>query len=251
MRPVEIDDSSARYLRGIGEERGPRAFPPTEINESGRPERLKRPSVIQAEEAARLIVFNVHAQLNCHLRNEWTVRVGIWSEELDALFGLCLHHFDSTCGLLEHGQPCMRAAAHPREVNARNEVEGVVLHALRERVAGIKQIVGQYGNQAQIAGSCGERPVDVVGAVISLPLRFDVWSIELVRSLRSLRRIIGRGLRNKAGATGWPADPSSKVSPMMGQSSRQRTGLAWMERIHEEVRWRSGNFTLRNSLKFA
>jgi hypothetical protein len=78
------------------------------------------------------------------------------------------------------------AVLHSAEVEARGEVECVVLHGLGEGVAGGEDVGGEGGLEAQVAATFGERPVRVVGVVVPLPLGAEDGGGEVVGGLRML-----------------------------------------------------------------
>ena len=77
----------------------------------------------------------------------------------------------------------MHAGFHRSQVHADGELEGVVLHALRESVARREKAIGLHGDEAQIAGPRAERPMGVVGIMVPLPLRTEHGLIEIVGGL--------------------------------------------------------------------
>ena len=146
--PVKVDRALLSCQSVVGEESGPRTFPPTELDLRHQPKLVEGSAIVKTKEIASLIAVDAHTKLNRRLRKNWPSRMILEMKEVQSPFALQLHDLKAAGRLLEHGQAGVDAGLHLRQVKAGSKFERVVLHALCESIARKDEAIGMHGNQA-------------------------------------------------------------------------------------------------------
>src|SRR5437867_2561998 len=103
----------------------------------------------------------MHLEFNRGAGERWSVLDFFDVEEGQGSLAVLLHDLEAARGLLEHGEAGVDAILHAAEIEAGGELEGLVLHHLREGVAGGEDVLSLHWFEAEEAGVFGEAPAGV------------------------------------------------------------------------------------------